>query len=65
MRRDANNKKRGKVIYNDKDEDKIYENIEKMDKQMTRKDVEFIIECFTKHFLFVNLNEDELEDVVM
>lgn len=64
-RRDVHDKKRAKVIYNDKNEDKIYENIETVEKQMTKKDVEFIIECFTKHFLFVNLNEDELEDVVM
>ena len=52
------------MIYNDQNDDQIHEDIIKVEKKMTKKDVEFIIECFTRHFLFANLNEDELEDVV-
>lgn len=63
-KRGAGDKKKGKVIYAEKDEDVRYENVQESNKKMTKKDVEFIIDSFTKHFLFVNLNEDELEDVV-
>ena len=56
----AQRKLNKKVIFNDKDEDKILENIEKVEKKMSRHDIEFVIVSLMKHFFFSNLSDDEL-----
>ena len=56
----AERKIKGKVIFNDDEGDKLEENIVKVDKKMTRDDVQFVIVSLMKHFFFRNLSDDEL-----
>lgn len=56
----AERKIRGKVIFNDDEDDALKENIIKVDKKMTRDDVQFVIVSLMKHFFFRNLSDDEL-----
>lgn len=51
---------KGRVIFNDKDGEVLKENIDQIDKKMSRQDVEFVIVSLMKHFFFSNLSDDEL-----
>lgn len=63
---DANKRERvdrkikGKVIFNDDENEQIQENIAMVEKKMTRDDVQFVIVSLMKHFFFRNLSDDEL-----
>jgi len=46
------------------DPDSLYENINKISREKTQSDVTFIVNCLRNHFVFYNLSEHELEDIV-
>jgi len=48
----------------DRDNEPLYEHIQKIDKQKTKQDVQNIAACLKKTFLFYNLNEVQLERII-
>jgi len=46
------------------DPDALYENIKKIPREKNKNDIVFIINCLRNHFVFYNLSEHELENIV-
>lgn len=57
-------KSRKKIIYNERENDKIHEKVDMVEKEMTSKDIVFLVESLNSHFIFTNLSSDELENVI-
>lgn len=42
----------------------VFENIRIVDKKKSANDIQFILTCLKNHFIFYNLSEAELENIV-
>lgn len=63
MKGDAANRKfKKKYIFREGlvENNVMYDNIKKSNKQMTENDVKFVIKALLNHFFFSNLSNDEL-----
>lgn len=56
----ANDKSRRVVIMNDADDKETFLKLKKIEKDMEKKDIVFLVEALTEHFFFTNLTTDEL-----
>lgn len=58
-------KKNFNVVANDgRDNEEIFENFEKLTKEMSNKDIDFIINSLKENFLFKNLKDTEFEVII-
>lgn len=48
----------------ERDNEEIFENFSEFNKDMTNKDIDFIINSLRENFLFKNLNDTEFEVVI-